>query len=224
MFCQMAAEAGASWLDALQTAVNAHSSLDAKSLLGNAPEDVAHDDELRFRLRQENAAKRQENVELAIDRKEKLEAEGGFRTLLQKEGVVRRTGLPSWSSDVRQVGKVCGRVVYDTQGEKHDTRKVLPVPAASNGIIDVFRGGYAARDERRREAMLPFKEQLVQLIQERGPLQLSGAARLLGRDRGFKQAMSAQRLRYPTFLGLFDDLVTSGRGQRTIVELAPGSG
>ena len=62
------------------------------------------------------------------------------RTLLQKEGINRRAGLPNWSSDVRQVGKVYGGVVYDTQGEKHDTRKVLPVPAASNGIIDVFRG------------------------------------------------------------------------------------
>ena len=149
---------------------------------------------------------------MAIKRRERLEAEGGFRTLLQKEGVFRRTGLPNWSSDVRQVDKVYGGVVYDTQGEKHDARKVLPVPAASNGIIDVFRGGYAARDERRREAMLPFKEQLVQLIQERGPLQLSGAARLLGRDRGVKQALSVQRLRFPTFLGLFDDLVASGMG------------
>ena len=72
--------------------------------------------------------------------------------------------------------------------------------------------------------MRPLEERLVQLILERGPLQLSGAARLLGRDRGFKQALSAQRLRFPTFLGLFDDLVASGRGQRTIVGLAPGSG
>ena len=108
-------------------------------------------------------------------------------------------------------------------GERHDTRKVLPVPAASSGIAKVFRGGYAARDERRREAMRPYKERLVQFIQERGPLQLSGAARLLGRDRTFRQAMSAQRLRSPTFLELFDDLVTTGRGQQTIVSLAPRS-
>ena len=73
----IAAEAGDSWLDALQTAVNAHNSLDAKALLDNAPEDVAQDDELRFRLRQENADRRHENVELATKRREKLEAEGG---------------------------------------------------------------------------------------------------------------------------------------------------
>ena len=65
-----------------------------------------------------------------------------------------------------------------------------------------------------------FEERLVQLILERGPLQLSGAARLLGRDRNFKQAMSEHRLRFPTFLKLFDDLATSGRGQQTIVGLA----
>ena len=148
---------------------------------------------------------------------------GGFRTLLQKEGVNRRTGLPNWSSDVHLVTKAAGGVVYDTGGERHDTRKVLPVPAASSGVVEVFRGGYVARDDRRREAMRPYKERLVQLIQERGPLQLSGAARLLGRDRQFKQAMSAQRLRFPTFLGLFDDLVTTGRGQQRIVSLAPRS-
>ena len=215
----IAAEAGDSWLDALQTAVNAHNSLDAKALLDNAPEDVAQDDELRFRLRQENAEKTQENVELATKRREKLEAEGGFRTLLPNAN--RRTGLPNWSSDVRQVDKAMGGVVYDTGGGRHDTRNVLPVPVASSGIVDVFRGGYVARDERRREAMRPYKERLVQLIQERGPLQLSGAARLLGRDKSFKQTMSAQRLRFPTFLELFDDLVTTGRGQQTIVSLAP---
>ena len=71
--------------------------------------------------------------------------------------------------------------------------------------------------------MMPYKERLVQLIQERGPLQLSGAARLLGRDKSFKQTMSAQRLRFPTFLGLFDDLATTGRGQQTIVGLARGA-
>ena len=148
---------------------------------------------------------------------------GGSRTLLQKEGVKRRTGLPNWSSDVRLVDKAYGGVVYDTQGEKHDTRKVLPVPAAPSGIVEVFKGGYVARGDRRREAMRPFKERLVQLILERGPLQLSGAARLLGRGRGFKQAMSEQRLRSPTFLALFDDLATSGQGQQTIVGLARGS-
>ena len=77
---------------------------------------------------------------MAIKRKEKLEAEGGFRTLLQKEGVKRRTGLPSWSLDVHQATKAMGGVVYDTQGGKHDTRKVLPVPAAPSGIVNVLKG------------------------------------------------------------------------------------
>ena len=189
-------------------------------MLDNAPEGVDGGDELSFRLRQENALKRHENVELATKRREKLETEGGFRTLLQKEGVKRRTGLPNWSSDVHQVAKAVGGVVYDIEGERHDTRKVLPVPAASSGIVEVFRGGYVARDDKRREAMGPFKERLVQLILERGPLQLSGAARLLGRDRQFKLAMSAQKLRFPMFLALFDDFDTSGRGQQTIVGLA----
>ena len=102
------AERGGTWLDVLQQVINAHNGLDTKALLDNAPEDVFESAELRFRLRQENAEKRHENVELASKRAEKLEAEGGFRTLLQKEGVNRRTGLPNWSSDVRQVDKAYG--------------------------------------------------------------------------------------------------------------------
>ena len=46
-----------------------------------------------------------------------------------------------------------GGVVYDMEGQKHDTRKVLPVPATSTGIVEVFKGGYVARDDKRREAM-----------------------------------------------------------------------
>ena len=88
-----------------------------------------------------NAANTQEKVGLATKRKEKLEAEGAFRTLLQKEGVKGRGGLPNWSPDVRLVDTAMGGVVYDTQGEKHGARKVLPVPAASSGVIEVFRGG-----------------------------------------------------------------------------------
>ena len=142
---------------------------------------------------------------------------------MQKDGVKRRTGLPNWSSDVRQVDKVYGGVVYDQGGERHDTRKMLPVPAASSGIVDIFKGGYVARDDKRREAMRPFKERFVQLILERGPLQLSGAARLLGRDRRFKEVMSEQRLRPPPGCWhLLDDVATSGRGKQTIVGLARG--
>ena len=46
-------------------------------------------------MRQGSADKTLENVELATKRREKLEAGGRFRTLLQKEGVNRRTGLPN---------------------------------------------------------------------------------------------------------------------------------
>ena len=100
-----------------------------------------------------------------------------------------------------------GGVVYDAQGEKHDARKVLLVPAASMGV--------ASRGSRRREAMRPFKEFLVQLIKERGGLQLSGAARHLGRDPGFKHAMGAQRRRLPTFLELLTTSSQAGGVSRS---------
>ena len=85
------------------------------------------------------------------------------------------------------------------------------MPTTSICVMEVFRGVYVACNS----STTPFRKRLVQLTRERGPLQLPGATKLLGRDRWLKQAMSEQRLRRPTFLELLGDLVTTGRGQRT---------
>ena len=98
-------------------------------------------------MRQKSATNRFENVELAATRRDKPETEGGFRTLLQNEGVFRRAGLANWSSDALQVGKGFGGVVYNQMGKRHDTRKVLPVPSAPSGIMEVFRGWRGSRSE-----------------------------------------------------------------------------
>ena len=80
-------------------------------------------------MRQENAANRYENVELVAKRQGKLEDdEGGFRTVAEGRRV-RARGHAELASDVRPVEKVFGGTVCDTQGEKHDTRRVLFVLA-----------------------------------------------------------------------------------------------
>ena len=77
------AERGGAWLGALHQVINAHNNLGTEALLGNVPEDVFEDSELNFRLRQGSAQQQHESAELAIMRKEKLEAGGGgVRTLL----------------------------------------------------------------------------------------------------------------------------------------------
>ena len=73
-----------------------------------------------------------------------------------------------------------------------------------------------ARGQRPNDAAKPARAQLVQLIKERGPLQLSGRTKLLGRVRRFKEAMRAKRLRSPTPLGLFVDSSQTARGNRQL--------
>ena len=126
------------------------------------------------------------------------------------------------------LGRASNRQGHGRRGLRHTGRETrysegaarARGPVASSAFSE---GGDAALGDRRREAMKLFKERLVQLILERGPLQAPGAAKLLGRDRRFKQAMSEQRLRLPTFLVLFDDLITRRRGPQTVVSLAPAS-
>ena len=56
-------DTGGTWLDALQMAADTRNPLDTEALLGNSPEDVLGDQELVFRLRQESAKERRENVQ-----------------------------------------------------------------------------------------------------------------------------------------------------------------
>ena len=148
-----------------------------------------------------------------------MEAEGGFRTLLQKEGANRRAGLPNWPSDARPVGKAIRGVAYGAQGVTHDTRKVLPAHAAPNGIVAVFRGLRCSwRQAPGGHETLSGATRAADLGARASATFRCGQAP--GQGPGFKQAMSEQRLKSPTLLALFGDLATNGRGQQTIVGLA----
>ena len=118
-----------------------------------------------------------ENAQLAEKRRVKLEDKQGFRTLMANLGVhtLRRTGMPNWSSDVKQVASTLGGKVYDQEGRAYDTRLVMPVPESSP-VQTIFGGGNRVRDEKRREATSEFRRDLAKLLGA-GDLHLGTAAR-----------------------------------------------
>ena len=209
----ISAEDGTNWLEELQPTVKAMNRLGNRGLLDNAPYDVEHDDELRFRLRQLNAEMAHENAQLAEKRRAKLEDKRGFRTLMANLGVhtLRRAGLPNWSSDVKQVASTLGGRVYDTEGGSHDTRLVLPVPLDSSPVQAIFGGGNRVRDEKRREATAEFRHDLVTLLGS-GDLHLGTAAREMKKQQNFNRKLDELRLTFRGFVDLWPDFEIIGRG------------
>ena len=209
----VSAEDGTNWLEELQPTVKAMNRLGNRGLLDNAPADVEHDDELRFRLRQLNAEMAHENAQLAEKRRAKLEDKRGFRTLMANLGVhtLRRAGLPNWSSDVKRVASTLGGRVYDTEGGSHDTRLVLPVPLDSSSVQAIFGGGNRVRDEKRREATSEFRHDLVTLLGS-GDLHLGTAAREMKKQQNFNRKLDELRLTFRGFVELWPDFEIIGRG------------
>ena len=100
MLARRIGELGDDWLTHLEPTISAYNKLDHSALHNNAPKEVMGDDDLRFRLRMENADNHIDNIKQSQTRKQKLEVKGGFRTLNQPLSFKRRTGIPNWSTEV----------------------------------------------------------------------------------------------------------------------------
>ena len=74
--------------------------------------------------------------------------------------------MPNWSSAVHVVTSVQGREVVDVNGKAFDTRLVLPVSVASTEP-QVFAGGSATRDDRRRWATGKFLDTLIEIVKRK---------------------------------------------------------
>ena len=130
--------------------ISAYSKLEHNALHNIAQEDVARDDDLRFRLRMGNADNHIENINQSHDRTRKLEAEGGFKTLNQPLSFKRRTIIPNWSAYVHEIDTVGeGSTVCTTKGQAFDARLVLPVATGSTKP-QTFTHVSEPRDDRRR--------------------------------------------------------------------------
>ena len=216
MLAKRMGEMSGDWLTHLAPVIAAHNQLDKSTLHENAPAEVAGDDDLRFRLRVDNAEKALENIQNANAREERLVNKGGFRTLLQPMALKRRKGVPNWSSDVHTVETVRGNAVTDAAGNTHPTRLVLPVQAESTRPGQIFAGGSVPRDDRRRVLTRRHMQELKEIVARAGDLSLAQASRLMGQKQGFRRSMQELRLNFRSFVNLWpNQFAITGNGPRT---------
>ena len=219
MLARKEAEEGGNWLTNLQPVVAAFNKLDNRSLHEHAPGEVMDDHDLRFQLRTENAEKHMENVRRANDRQEKLENEGGFRTLREPLSFKRRAGIPNWSNQVYQVANVAGGTVTDQNGRQHDTRLVLPVKGASTTPGQTFTGGSVPRDDRRRMLSRSFLQPLKELVARTGPISMAQASKHMLQKEGFKRTLNDLRINFKGFVQLWPDFTINGTGPNMRISL-----
>ena len=219
MLARKEAEDGGNWLTNLQPTVTAFNKLDNRNLHEHAPDEVMGDDELRFQLRMENANKHADNVRRANERGEKLEDMGGFRTLIEPLSFKRRAGIPNWSNQVHQVDNIAGGTVIDSDGQKHDTRLVLPVSRASTTPGQVFAGGSVPRDERRRVLSRRFLQPLKEIVSRVGNISMAQASKMMLQKEGFKRTLAELRMNFKTFVQLWPDFIIAGTGAGTRLSL-----
>jgi len=151
-FAEHEAETGKTeWAPRLLTVVKGLNAVGLPHLLGSSPEDVLKSKPLQFELLRQAADDLQDNTEQMWKRADKLEREGGFRTLVARKKIGRRVFNPTWGDKVHTVDRVEGPLVFDTEGEAFPTKEVLAVPA-DTGQADWEegrlrrRGQQAARD------------------------------------------------------------------------------
>lgn len=93
---------------------------------------------------------------------DKLRAAGAYRVLRPMRGWPR-ADQPRWSSDVHRVQSVKGGYVTNNNGERTQLRFAPPVPTTSAVVQPprALRGGNAARNTARWQALEPFITALV---------------------------------------------------------------
>ena len=132
----------------------------------------------------------------------------------------RRAGMPNWSSEVHTIASVSGGQVRDTEGKSFDTRLVLPVSALSSTPGQVFAGGSAPRDERRKVLSREFVQPLKEIVARAGDsINMGQASKAMMQKQGFKRMLGELRMNFKTFVQLWPDFAFAGSGSATIISL-----
>ena len=217
------------WVDALPRAVSALNSRPHPHVFDAAPEDLQSETE------QDNKElARQVDVQAGVDilanakqsqqATDKLREAGAYRVLLPKREWPR-VDQPRWSAEVHRVQNVRGGYVTDTAGERTQLRFALPVPANSADVEAprALRGGNAARNTARRQALEPFVTALVAHLQVLGrSASLQEAGSFLATLPGYTDMVRRLNLHaggIRAVAALFDDLMLAGDGAETRVEV-----
>ena len=117
--------------------------------------------------------------------------------------------------DSIHVGKVRG-----VEGKTFQTRLVLPVNATSTNPIQVFAGGSAPNDDRRKVLSRDYLQPLKELVARAGNINMSQAAKAMAQKQGFKKTLGELRMDFKTCVRLWSDFVVTGNGPATKLSLA----
>jgi len=143
------------------------------TLLGDAPDEVREDDEVKFQLQQRQARNFKHNQDLTQRRQAELDGTKTFRPQLAVAKFKR--GHQATYGDVTKVRDIQGGIVTDTEGKRHDLKRIRIVPADSTGAEPNFGDNTAGRARKRVKgaAILDLLEEELQGVEQ---LALSTAA------------------------------------------------
>ena len=153
MFRMMAQEETTSWINFLDRATKAYNKTPHGTTYGEAPEDVKDESIVKFRLLQDNAEKLKRNSKQLKQRQEKLEASGGFRTMLPRSEW-QRAFKPTFSGEVKKLDGIEGGFAK-SGNKRYAISRIQPVAAnqPSRNVPAALAKGSERRNEKNKEAL-----------------------------------------------------------------------
>ena len=161
----------------------------------------------RFLVEQDNAEKLAGNQALLEKRKAKLEQEGGYREPLGGLNKFRRSFYQSYSSDVKEVDRIKGSVVKDTDGAKTDIKRVQVVNVFSGKAEDGLRGRNP-RIDRQKDILVDMMSLLFAFLEPGERVSTSAAAEELKRQMGIEYRATLRKAGFQQLaraVALFDE-------------------
>ena len=220
------AESGAPWYEELDAAVDSLNNTAHSALFDEEPASVATSDDLRFDLRYRNAEMATENLEQAEKRGERLTQTGAFRVLLRPTtGFRRRAGGQNWSEKIRQVQRIEGGRVVDEEGDSFPMSIVKAVSKTSTSVApsSFAQGGSAKVNERRRVALSPWRQDIVDAIRRAGGLTVAALSRIMKDKQGFAKALKEQRATLAQAVRLFPEIKVETRNSTKLLTVVAAS-
>jgi hypothetical protein len=161
-----AAEGTRDWASLVQQTFKTYNDTEHHALVGRAPDDVAHDDDLQFSLDQQQARNIQFNSRRIEDRDARLQDAGHFRVELAPNEF-ERSFHPKYGGAVHKVAHVGQGRVVDEEGNVHPTRHVQRVSEGSTNVdLSGLGAGSVHTDGRFRQAIEPWKERVLAFLGE----------------------------------------------------------
>ena len=163
----------------------------------------------RFLALQDNAEKGVHNQKLLEKRVAKLETEGAYRTPVAAPKAFRRGFYATYSNDVKEVQRIRGSQVTDTQGQTTDVKRILTVPVFSGTAADSLRPNNPRVSRQKDILVTPMMSTLYAFLSPGERISVASAASYLKEELGREEYRSTLRRAGITHLvralALFDE-------------------